>query len=404
MATFRFSSTALAAISLVSLAACSNESLMPATATAGDRFARYVSIGNSITAGYQSAGINDSTQRQSYAALIAAQMGTTFNLPLLNKPGCPPPYTNVFTQARLGGTSAPPCALREAPFPEFINNVAVPGAAVQDVLTNLGTGSAANTLTSLILGGRTQLQAAQAVHPTFLSVWIGNNDALGAAVTGDASLATPSNTFTTRYQNMADSIAAMQPQGAVLVSVVNVTNIPYLSPGAAYFAAKLAGGLPATFTVSPNCAPTANGGVGDQMLVPFGYGFGVLLAQATNGIPVTLDCVNDTPVGGYSILTTGEVITLASAVLGYNTAISGRAQAKGWAYVDLNPTLDSLKLVGEVPLFPNAPPNPLYLSQPFGKWFSLDGVHPSALAHKLIANKIIAGINAKYGSTIPVVP
>src|ERR1041384_1602312 len=121
MPALRTSLAPLAAAALLALAPCSDESLNPTTATAGDRFARYVAIGNSITAGYQSAGINDSTQRQGYAALIANQMGTKFNLPLLNKPGCPPPYTNVFTQARLGGTTAPPCALREAPFPEFIN-------------------------------------------------------------------------------------------------------------------------------------------------------------------------------------------------------------------------------------------------------------------------------------------
>ena len=49
-------------------------------------------------------------------------------------------------------------------------------------------------------------------------------------------------------------------------------------------------------------------------------------------------------------------------------------------------------------------PSPLSVTQPFGKWFSLDGVHPTAAAHKVIANHIIAAINAKYGSTIPVAP
>src|SRR5262245_27974492 len=96
---------------LLALSGCDNESLMPPNPTAGSRFARYVALGNSITAGFQSAGINDSTQLQSYANLVATQMGTTFNMPLLNRPGCPGPYTNVFTQARVGGATAPPCAL-----------------------------------------------------------------------------------------------------------------------------------------------------------------------------------------------------------------------------------------------------------------------------------------------------
>jgi hypothetical protein len=41
-------------------------------------FQNYVSLGNSLTAGYQSGGINDSTQKQSYAVLFAQQAGTRF--------------------------------------------------------------------------------------------------------------------------------------------------------------------------------------------------------------------------------------------------------------------------------------------------------------------------------------
>jgi lysophospholipase L1-like esterase len=392
------------AAGVISLFGCNDESLMSPNPTTGSRFARYVAMGNSITAGLQSAGINDSTQQQSYANLVAMQMGTTFNLPLLNRPGCPGPYTNVFTQARVGGGSATQCALRVSPPPAYINDVAVPGANVLDVLTNLGPGTGANALTTFILGGRTQLQAAAAVKPTFVSAWIGNNDVLGAALSGDGNQVTPSATFGNNYKSVADSIAAMNVEGAILLAVIKVTNIPYLSAGAAYFAVKQAGLLPPTFSVSANCAPTSAGGVGDQMLVPFQYGFGVLLAQASAGTPVTLDCVNQVTVNGLSILTTSEVATMVGAVTGYNATISQQAQAKGWAYLDLNPVLDSVRALGEIPLFPNAPPSPLALTQPFGKWFSLDGVHLSALAHKLVANRVIAAINAKYGSSIPAVP
>src|SRR3712207_8913200 len=56
--------------------------------------ARYVAIGNSITAGYQSDGINDSTQARSYAVLLAQAAGTTFRVPALNRPGCQPPIAD----------------------------------------------------------------------------------------------------------------------------------------------------------------------------------------------------------------------------------------------------------------------------------------------------------------------
>ena len=77
----------------VLFASCSNDSLAPPTSEFAALFNRFVTIGNSITAGFQSGGINDSTQLQSYAPLLAQQMGlkdtTEFLLPLLTKPGCP---------------------------------------------------------------------------------------------------------------------------------------------------------------------------------------------------------------------------------------------------------------------------------------------------------------------------
>src|SRR2546426_6658360 len=88
-------------------AACHQDELFtpPVPAYAGGgMFVRYVSLGNSITAGFQSGGINDSTQKQSYAVLVAAAMGgDKFYYPSLGGLGCPPPFTNVFTLTRLGG-------------------------------------------------------------------------------------------------------------------------------------------------------------------------------------------------------------------------------------------------------------------------------------------------------------
>jgi hypothetical protein len=52
----------------------SDESLAaPDLGNNGGLLTRYVAMGNSITAGFQSAGINDSTQRRSYAAVFARQ-------------------------------------------------------------------------------------------------------------------------------------------------------------------------------------------------------------------------------------------------------------------------------------------------------------------------------------------
>src|SRR3978361_657110 len=78
-------------ITASAIAACSHDNNVLGGKPVDPLFQTYVSMGNSITAGYQSGGINDSTQNQSYAVLIAHAANTGFRIPLLNKPGCPPP-------------------------------------------------------------------------------------------------------------------------------------------------------------------------------------------------------------------------------------------------------------------------------------------------------------------------
>src|SRR5437764_11517651 len=180
-------------------------------------FQRYVAMGNSITAGFQSGGINDSTQQQSYVALVAGQMGSPFYYPSLTKPGCPPPIDTVFTATgvphRLGGSTAATCFFRAPSIPPFLTNVAVPGAEALDLLKNgPGPGTNSNALTLLMLGGRTQTQAIMAAHPTSVSVWAGNNDVRGSATNptnaSDPTLITPVATLQATYGEIVDSVGA----------------------------------------------------------------------------------------------------------------------------------------------------------------------------------------------------
>ncbi len=366
---------------------CHDEGLLPPEPTGGSLFARYVAIGNSITAGYQSGGINATLQQQAYPVLLANAMGTSFNLPLLRNPGCPPPLVNILTGERLGGLPSDFCAFRQVPLPRIINNVAVPGAKVIDVLTNLGEGTSANTLTLLLLGGRTQLEAAAEARPTFVSVWIGNNDVLGAAIAGNTALVTPINTFQQRYTQLLGELQTMGVQGGLLIGVANVTVIPHFSPGIAYAQVEQAGAFPPTFDVADNCATT-----GATALVPFSYAFGELLRRAAQGQPVTLDCVNDP-----RLLSPEETATIVQAVQQYNAFIQQQAEGLGWAYLDPNNKLLELKNQGQIPIFPDVRSN-----TPFGPYFSLDGVHPSSAAHRLVAQEAAAAINAVYGTSLQV--
>jgi lysophospholipase L1-like esterase len=403
-----------AVLGLLLVAACQNDKLnRPFNVTPVDPlFDRYVSMGNSITAGFQSGGINDSTQSQSYAVLLARAMHTPFFSPLMNKPGCPPPYTNVFTGARFGGGTPTTCALRktQAVTPPFISNTAVPGALVNDIYTN-GAGAHANSLTQFFLGGLTQVQMAAKVDPTFVSIWIGNNDVLGAATSstdgGDSTLITPAPLFNARYDSMLTAVdAATSPQGGVLVGVANVTAIPFFTAGATYWAIKnhLAppDSFPTLFTVSANCAPIVTGipgARGDSTLIPFPYGAALLGAVAA-GAARNLDCADTVA----RIVVPSELVKLVAAVTAYNAHISSAATTRGWAYLNPNPTLDSLRLVpAAVRPFP-AIGAACTAALPFGTAFSCDAVHPSAATHRLIAQKLRLAINATYTTAIPTIP
>jgi len=389
-------------------AACHNDELFrpPNSQPIDPLFARYVSMGNSITAGFQSAGINDSTQLQSYANLLGRQMQAPFFMPLLNRPGCPPPIDSLFRAAgphRVGGGTATTCALRRSQSipPPYISDVAVPGAEAIDGTTNSAGNS--NALTTLILGGLTQSQAMQRANPTFVTVWLGNNDVLGAATNaanaGDSTKVTDSTEFANQYKAVLDAIDATPAGGeGVLIGVANVTLLPFFSQGQTYFAIKNTTlNFPPNFLVGANCAPSALGGKGDSVLVPFQFGLALIGQAAANPAGTyTLDCTEPQTVQP------AELLRLVRAVNQYNTTIQAQAAARGYAYVDPNALFATLP-PGSIPPFPTTA-GATSVTAPFGAFFSRDGVHPSAASHKLVANALILAINAKYNTTLAPIP
>lgn len=404
------------ALILPVLAACAEDETLkppdtPPVPSGGPLFQRYVAMGNSITAGVQSAGINDSTQSRSYAVLLAAAMGSSFTIPRLNMPGCPPPFLNNVTQTRVNLPGLPPatgttCYLRQSNVTP--NNVGVPFARVIEALDNLAQPhSRANALTLLFLGGRTQVEAMADQDPTFVSLWIGNNDALGPltnlANPGRLDSLTPVNTFTAEYTQILDAIEAEGAQ-AVLLSVADISVIPYASRGSIYWCIKNSAcgfptpPLPPTFTVNDNCAPNAAipGSKGDSVLVPWPIGV-PRIAAAAAGANTTIDCSVDT-----DVVTPVEYAALRNAVAGYNAFIQAEATARGFAYLDVNVGLGALVVAGQIPPFPDLSAALGGGNVGFGPFFSLDGVHPSTAAHRIVADSVASVINQKYGTTLPV--
>lgn len=419
----------LIAFTLPWLSGCSDDALTPPDVE-NDLFDSYVALGNSITAGFQSSGINQNTQQESYAVLLAEQMGTPFTIPSLIPPGCPPPLAQLFPAERIDDETD--CALRDSSVASLPNNVAVPSAAVADVFSNQSPAADPNPLTQFILGGQTQLEAAKRVNPTFLTVWIGNNDVLTAALRGDPDLATSPASFRTRYSRLLDEVAALNTlEGAIFVGIADVTLIPHLSAGAAYRQAiatgQDAGALPPNIETQ-SCAPTESG----TNRVPFQHGAALLqsalgLRELGSSETITLDCSQDRTVEEtireslpdnlesvilsqigegiqrISLLTSQEVSTLKTRLDTFNRFIQSQVDQadRDYGYVDPNPLFAENS--DQIPAFPELfenPNTPWSTDQPFGPLFSLDGIHPSAKAHRLMTNAIIDEIANTYDVTL----
>jgi lysophospholipase L1-like esterase len=402
--------TRVAAVGAVmALAACSSDKkLLGPTNLAGDIFKSYVAMGNSITAGYQSGGISDATQRQSYAFLLANQMHTQYHYASLAAPGCPAPIINFNTQARP--TGAPPCALRSASsITDVLNNVAVPGASSYDPTAVNGT-PFSNALTTFILGGKTQVERALDAHPTFVSIGIVGNDYLSFAVQDGRTAAlagiTPVATFTANYDKTIAQLLAGAPdvKGVIMANVLP-TNVPILFPAAAMSNTAFKAGFDAqagtTTTLDPSCVA---GGAGANSLINT-----FLAHQIRAGAhPPIVACVPGgasgalpAPIGDILILDPGEQASINAIVNGYNAYLQTKANSIGFAFYDPNTLLTTLKAAGTV-----IRSTPLYSSAtaPFGTGMSLDGVHPALAVHRLLANDLIGVINTKYGTSLTPVP
>jgi len=352
-------------------------------------FGSYVALGNSITAGFQSAGINSQTQSAAFPVLLAEQMNTPFGIPALNPPGCPPPIQSFPPQP-----PSTPCALRSSSA-SSVNNVAVPGASVSDVLANAGPNASPNPLTQFILGGRTQIEAALDRNPSFVTAWIGNNDVLAAASAGEPALATSTPDFAQQYTEMANRLSSDAPvQGAVLVGVADVTAVPGLFPGQVYLglAQQLGEQLPDNFSVAQNCAPNNQGGQGSTTEISFLFALNQLnLARSFPNQQFELSCAGD----ALGALTPDERQQLSAQAQSYNEIIADIASDNDWAFFDPNEAFAALQAAGEIP------PQPDFSSdQPFGPFFSLDGVHPSAATHRLVAAQLVQVINETYDTSL----
>lgn len=417
------------------LAACSldNQTMGPQNPVAATQFAVTANIGTSLSAGFESGGINDSTQREGPMYQLAVAMGLTPGVdwfyPSFAGFGCPAPLTNPLTGARVGGTSSTFCAFRTPSSANlYMSNTAIPGLrAVQAYdLTQVPTSADTLKLAQFITGSISPVTMVLRQHPTFVTVEVGANDVLAAATRGDTTFLTSVAAFTTQITAIADSLATLTPApGVAIAGVPNVTVIPHFTRASTLWCLNngLCPGVPKTppydsLTIDATCAPLAAGGVGDSYLLTLGATGAITSVLAANR-KAKLDCGRDSALvaiaakpaaavasAGATINTT-EYVTITTRVTSFNAAISTLATARGWAFVDLNAAIAAQ--AANIPALPNFA-NPLAVFAcpaagcPTGTItvFSQDGVHPTRAGYRIMAQAFATAINAKYSSTLVV--
>lgn len=319
-------------------------------------FYGYVALGDSLTAGMQSAGLTPQNQREAFPLVLARLAGSPIEGPEGLPPGCPPPFGRG-----LNLTSFTAC-VRAHPFVQS-SNFGVPGANVYDVLhaSNRNVYDLYKPLYGLILGPQeTQVDAALRARPRFITLWVGSNDVLGVTLRGHPERATPPEKFAQRY---AELLNALAPTGArtVLIEVPDITSAPSLIPGSRLFDLGLGG---------PDCAGSASR-----------VSFTVLQDRR---IPKPVSCTAD-----YA-LTPQELLAAQATVNAYDASIRKLGKERGLAVFDAAALLRELPPVNYDPK----------AAEPFGPDFSLDGVHPSTRGYALIAHGLARFINAQFGTSI----
>lgn len=366
---------------------------LPAPLLAQASLTVYVSVGDSLAAGVSNGSLVETHQRNSVPALIARQAAMAgFEQPLVAEPGIPP-------ELALSRLSPAPLVVPEAAEPGAplnpglarpYNNLAVPSATVEDALVRQAGG-----YHDLVLRGQgSQVAQAVALGPTFVTLWIGNNDVLGAVVQGkaiDGVTLTPVASFKTAYEQV---VAALKATGASVIAanVPDVTTLPFATTLPS-FVADPATGAPVLAGGQPVALLGATGPLPTGSLVTLAAsslladGVGVPAAQGGTGLPLPDEVVLDP----------AEVSAIRDRVRALNQVIRETCQAAGFPVLDVHALLQEITTRGREVAG-------VRLDGTFlrGGVFSYDGIHPTDLGYALLANEWIGLIN-NSGGHVPLV-
>jgi lysophospholipase L1-like esterase len=401
---------------------------------------KYVAVGNSLTAGYQSAGLYASAQMYSYPNLIAQQLTKagaslgSFEQPYYSDPGTPDATGKAsrYEIISLTGPVIGPKGLTagqptNSGLARPFDNLGIPGIPLAGFMDTTGTYQSAPLGRDAILRWtsgpfpKSVYKQAVALSPDLITFWLGANDVLGYATSGGVSPAapTPTATFTALYTQALSSIKASLPNAKVVVgNIPDVKAIPFFRTVGPAVAAKIgplglklyyqkagesgaASGQTSLTEANPPLLTLTGMTYASYIGLPSGLWY---KANKYPALPAGIDTTKpfglhpQNPWPNALVLDADEQVICANAVSSFNSTIASVANANGAAVVDFFSFFNAISqngfsLAGET----------FSIAYVTGGLFSLDGVHPSSRGYAIVANEYIKVMNSKFGMSIPLV-
>ncbi len=381
-------------------------------------FTRFVAVGDSYGAGFEAGSLNDRHQPFGWPAIVARQAGLTicpvtavatdpcFAIPLISQPGLPGGELvfNGVTLATVPGAGSPVMF----GFGRSYNNLSVPGYTVGAALALTGAEGAAAGLGQVILRGRgTEVAQALSLNPTFIAVWLGGNDFLGAVSQGDPTKLTSLAAFTTQYNAMLDALTAGAPNAGMVVGSLPTSfaappltsRLPAVVFDSSFQPVKVGGNtFPLIYLPAGSTTPAAVP-AGSIFLLSslsrYQQGFGIPPALKAAGPPFSLLPHAGEPLSDAEIITPDEQAIFLKRIDDFNAVITAGATAKNIPVADIKGLFARL---ASPQAFGGLTFTSTWIS---GGLFSNDGVHLSDLGYTLFANEYIKAINNAYSTEIP---
>jgi len=380
----------------------------PSVDTGSADFTKFVAIGDSLTAGVSDGGLSMSGQEFNLPSLVYSRVygsATGFEQPWVSEPGIPArlELLGLFPTllAPRAGTGVP----LNIGLPRPYDNLGIPGADVGEILNaTAADGGAFALVLRTDAFGSTALQQALALQPTFATVWVGNNDALGAAIAGTPALLTPLQDFDDDYTAMIDALIAAGVD-MVIANIPDVTSIPFVTTVPPVLVDPTTNEpVIVNGTTVPLIGPAGTPLVpGDRVLLTatsvlaVGCGIPYPIGLAGGPGPFPAQCP-DGLLPGTVVLDASEVAQVRTAILDYNAVIAREAARAGAASVDIFTLFNDLAANGVV--VGGIDYDSSFLT---GGVIGYDGIHPSAFGYAFAANAFVSAINDAYGARIPLV-